>query len=71
MEGDGFREHLELSLKRLDVEYIDIYQHRSVSSPEKLATVLGPDGVWKAMQKTMYEGLVRHPAFSAHSLETA
>ena len=71
MDGDGFREHLELSLKRLGVEYIDIYQHHNVSSPEKMATVLGPDGAWKAMQKAMDEGLVRHPAFSAHSLETA
>jgi len=71
MDGDGFREHLELSLKRLGVEYIDIYQHYNVSGPEKMATVLGPGGAWEAMQKAMDEGLVRHPAFSAHSLETA
>ena len=70
-DRDGFMRDLELSLRRLNVEYIDIYQHHNVSGDEKMSAVLGPGGAWEGMQEALKSGLIRHPAFSAHSLETA
>ena len=70
-DGSGFRRQLEESLRRLDTDYLDIYQHHNVSGDAKMQAVLGKNGAWEEMQKAMEEGLIRHPAFSAHSLETA
>jgi uncharacterized protein len=70
-DRDGFMRDLELSLRRLDVEYIDIYQHHNVSGDAKMSAVLGPGGAWEGMQEALESGLIRHPAFSAHSLDTA
>lgn len=67
----GFFEQLETSLRRLGIEYIDIYQHHGVSSQEKMDEVLGPDGAFEGMVQAIEQGKVRFPAFSSHSLPIA
>ena len=70
-DRDGFMRDLELSLKRLDTDYIDIYQHHNVGSDENMERILAPGGAREGMEEALRQGLIRHPAFSAHSLETA
>lgn len=64
-------EHLELSLRRLNTEYIDLWQFHSVSSFEAYEQVLGPDGAMEAAQAALGAGKVRHIGLSSHSMDVA
>ncbi len=66
-----FLEQLELSLKRLETDYVDIYQHHGVSTQEKMDAVLGPDGAFEGMCEALADGRIRHPGFSSHNLKIA
>jgi len=65
------QEHIELSLQRLGVEWIDIYQLHGVSSHDKLEAVLAPGGALEALQAARDRGQIGHLGFSSHSLEVA
>jgi predicted aldo/keto reductase-like oxidoreductase len=64
-------EHLELSLKRLQSGYIDIWQFHGVSSPEDYERVLGPGGAMEAAQEALQAGKVRHIGITSHSMDVA
>ncbi len=66
-----FLEHLDLSLRRLRTDYVDIYQHHGVNSREKMQKIMGPAGAFEGMVQALKQGKVLHPAFSAHSLLVA
>ena len=66
-----FNEHLDLSLKRLGVEYIDIYQLHHVSSEKRCDAVFAPGGAFEGLQEAIAAGKVRFPAFSSHNIPTA
>lgn len=70
-DRQGFHEQLDTSLKRLGVDYIDIFQHHGVSSQEKMQQVLGPGGAFEGMLEALDKGKIRHTAFSSHSLPVA
>jgi predicted aldo/keto reductase-like oxidoreductase len=65
------QEHLELSLKRLNVETIDLWQLHAVSSHETLEQVLGPGGAMEAAQWALERGMIRHIGITSHSLDVA
>ena len=67
----GFLEQLELSLKRLGTDYVDIYQHHGVSTKEKQDAMFGPDGAFEGMKEGIADGRIRHPAFSSHNIPIA
>ncbi len=56
-------QHLENSLARLQVDYIDIYHHHGVNK-DKFAAIEQRVGKW--MRKAVDQGLVRHVACSFH-----
>ena len=64
-------EHLELSLKRLNVETIDLWQLHNVSAIETYEQVLGPGGAMEAAQRALEAGRVRHIGMSSHSMDVA
>jgi predicted aldo/keto reductase-like oxidoreductase len=64
-------EHLELSLKRLQVDVIDLWQLHNVSTFEALDQVLAPGGALEAAQQAVQAGKVRHVGISSHSLDVA
>jgi predicted aldo/keto reductase-like oxidoreductase len=66
-----FTEHLDLSLKRLGVDYIDIYQFHNVSSETQKEAVFGPDGAMEGLEEAVKAGKVRFPGFSSHSISMA
>ena len=64
-------EHLEQSLKRLQVDAIDLWQFHNVSTFEALNQVLGPDGALEAAHLAAEAGKVRHIGISSHSMDVA
>ena len=69
--GEGIKKHLKLSLERLGVDYIDLYQFHNVSSTDAFNAILAPDGAMTAVQEAKKEGLVRHIGITSHSMDTA
>jgi predicted aldo/keto reductase-like oxidoreductase len=65
------REHLDLSLKRLNTDYIDLWQLHNVSSFEAYEQVLGPDGAMEAAQEALRAGKIRHIGITSHSMDVA
>jgi predicted aldo/keto reductase-like oxidoreductase len=66
-----FLEHLDLSLKRLGTEYIDIYQFHGVSSKTKSDIIFSSGGAMEGMEEAIKVGKIRFPAFSSHSIPIA
>lgn len=70
-DAKTFNEHLELSLKRLGTDYIDLYQHHGVSTPEAYEALFAEGGVYSAMTEAVKAGKVRFAAISSHSVPLA
>ena len=66
-----FLEHVDLSLKRLQTDYIDIYHLHGVNSEEKMKEVMEPGGAYEGLEEAIKEGKVRYPAFSSHHMPEA
>jgi len=64
-----FNEHLDLSLKRLGTDYIDILQLHNIGSTEKRDACFAPGGAYEGLVEAVKSGKVRFPGFSSHSLE--
>jgi predicted aldo/keto reductase-like oxidoreductase len=63
--------HLELSLRRLNTDYVDLWQFHNVSSFEAYQQVLGPGGAMEAAQEALQAGLIRHIGITSHAMEVA
>jgi hypothetical protein len=70
-DADGMQEDFGLSLAKLKVESIDIYQVHCVNTDEQYAEILGPGGALEALNKLKAGGKLRHIGFTTHSLELA
>ena len=66
-----FNEHLDLSLKRMGVDYIDIYQLHNVSTETQRDKVFGSGGAMEGLEEAVKAGKVRFPGFSSHNLSIA
>jgi predicted aldo/keto reductase-like oxidoreductase len=67
----AFLEHLDLSLKRLGTDYIDIYQFHGISTQSKRDAIFAPGGAMEGMEEAVKDGKIRFPAFSSHSIPIA
>ena len=65
--GDEARRQLELSLKRLNTDHLDVVHIHALSGPEDLAKIEAPDGVLKALYKARDEKVVRAVGISCHA----
>ena len=63
--GDEWRERLDTSLERIDVDYIDFYHSHGLSW-EQYQGMLGKGGPMERFRKVKEEGLIRHMCFSCH-----
>jgi predicted aldo/keto reductase-like oxidoreductase len=70
-DAAGAREHLELSLQRLGVETIDLWQFHNVSTCEAYEEVLGPGGAMETAQQALAAGEIRHVGITSHSIDVA
>ena len=60
---------IEISLKNLRTDYIDLYQIHN-ATPEQLEQVMAPGGALEALQEAKAAGKIGHIGLTAHSLET-
>jgi predicted aldo/keto reductase-like oxidoreductase len=65
------QEHLDLSLKRLNTDTIDLWQFHNVSTFEAYEQVLGPNGAMEAAQEALRAGKTRHIGITSHSMDVA
>jgi predicted aldo/keto reductase-like oxidoreductase len=63
--------HLQLSLKRLGVETIDLYQFHNVSDFETLDTILDPNGPMAVVEEAKNAGKIRHIGITSHQIDVA
>lgn len=69
-DAASMERHIEESLQRLNVEYLDSLAIHGLNTWEHLAWVKSEDGCMHAIQKAVSEGQIRHVGFSTHgSLE--
>ena len=66
-----YLENLDLSLKRLGVDYVDFHQHHGISSAGDCEKIFAEGGPHEGMQEAVRAGKIRFPAFSSHSIPTA
>jgi predicted aldo/keto reductase-like oxidoreductase len=68
---EGVEKHLNLSLQRLNVKCIDLYQFHGVSDFASLDMVLAPDGPMAVVKKARDAGLVKHIGITSHQIDVA
>lgn len=68
-DAKGVIEHLELSLERLGVSTIDLYQFHCVSTEDHYRKIFAPGGPLDAVKQAQRAGQVGHVGISSHSLE--
>jgi predicted aldo/keto reductase-like oxidoreductase len=68
---EGVEKHLNLSLERLNVEYIDLYQFHGVSDFNSLDMVLDSKGPMDVVEKAKEKGLVKHIGITSHQIDVA
>ena len=60
---------IEISLKNLRTDYIDLYQIHN-ATPEQLEQVMAPGGALEALQEAKAAGKIGHIGLTSHSLDT-
>ena len=64
-------EHIDVSLKRLKTDYIDLWQFHNISTLDWYDIVTGPGGALEAAQDAVKEGKILHIGISSHNLDVA
>ena len=62
----GAEAELHLSLKRLQTDYVDLWQIHSVSEKEEVAQIFGPGGAIEAFEAAKKAGKCRFIGFTGH-----
>jgi len=70
-DAKGAAHHLDLSLRQLQTDWIDIYQLHNVSNEDALKEVLAPGGAYEAISRARDAGKIRFIGISSHSIPTA
>lgn len=65
--GDAAKRTVEESLKRLQTDYIDLYQIHSITNEEEVKLFGDKNGVLPVLQKFKEEGVIRNIGFSGHT----
>jgi uncharacterized protein len=68
---EEFQKHLQLSLTRLGVDYIDLYQFHGVSDFKNLDKVMEPGGVLAVAEEAKKKGLIKHIGITCHQIDVA
>lgn len=67
----GVEADIELSLRRLRTDFIDLYQIHQLSLEADYGKITGPDGALEAVFRARKEGKIRHLGLTSHSIEMA
>jgi hypothetical protein len=69
--ADDAKRTMEISLKRLNTDYIDLYQIHSVTTEDEVKQFGAADGVLPVLQKFKEQGVIRHIGFTGHTSASA
>lgn len=69
--ADDAKRTIETSLKRLNTDYIDLYQIHSITSEEEVEKFGDQDGVLPVLKKYQEEGVIRNIGFTGHTSAAA
>lgn len=70
-KADDAKRTIETSLKRLQTDYIDLFQVHSVTTEEEVKQFGAADGVLPVLKKYQEEGVIRHIGFTGHTSASA
>ncbi len=70
-DARGAEQEFTQSLKRLQTDYIDLYQFHAISSMEDVEKIFAPGGAMEFFLRAREKGWIRFIGFSAHSEEAA
>jgi len=70
-KADDAKRTVETSLKRLNTDYIDLYQIHSITTEDEVKQFGGADGVLPVLQKYKEQGVIRHIGFTGHTSASA
>jgi uncharacterized protein len=68
---EKIRENLNLSLKRLKTEYIDLYQFHGINNFKTLDAILAPDGLLSVLEEARKAGVIKHIGITSHQIDVA
>ncbi len=69
---EDIEKHLDLSLNRLGVDYIDLYQFHGVNDTPALEKILDPEnGLYQVFEGFKKAGKVRHIGATSHQIDVA
>ncbi|MCA1759994.1 MAG: aldo/keto reductase, partial [Bacteroidales bacterium] len=66
-KADDAKRTVETSLKRLNTDYIDLYQIHSITTEDEVKQFGAADGVLPVLQKYKEQGIIRHIGFTGHT----
>lgn len=67
--ADAILKDVEVSLRELQLEYIDIYQCHGISTEEEYRRITARDGAYAGLLKAREQGLIGHIGVTGHSLD--
>ena len=67
--ADAIRKDIEISLRELQRDVIDIYQCHSIGTFEEYRKITAKDGAYEGLVKAREEGLILHTGITSHSLD--
>ncbi|MFW9794493.1 MAG: aldo/keto reductase [Candidatus Thorarchaeota archaeon] len=67
----GALKHIQFSLKRLNTDYIDLWQFHGVNNEEAYNRIMAPGGAMEAAKEALETGTIRHIGFSSHAIDIA
>ncbi|MFZ0932573.1 MAG: aldo/keto reductase [Syntrophobacteraceae bacterium] len=67
----GAEADIDLSLRRMRTDYIDLFQIHQLSLESDYQVVTGPDGALEAIFRAKQAGKIRHIGVTSHSIEMA
>jgi len=70
-KADDAKRTVETSLKRLNTDYIDLYQIHSITTEDEVKQFGAADGVLPVLQKYKEQGVIRHIGFTGHTSASA
>jgi hypothetical protein len=69
---EDIQKHLDMSLKRLGTDYIDLYQFHQIGDKAALKKILDPEsGLMQVFENARKAGKIRHIGASSHQMDTA
>ncbi|PHS33643.1 MAG: aldo/keto reductase [Alkaliphilus sp.] len=68
-EYESMKNEIILSLKKLDVDTIDLYQTHLVKTKEQYDRIMSEDGAYRALEEAKEQGLIKEIGLTTHSLD--